>query len=244
MDGERRRLYRYRHRRSQRGCSFQVRYRQTDLWIRAGTDLRKEARDIVISCRHQLETYIAHRPEFLESLQPIAPDPLAPKLIQQMIRAAQQTGTGPMAAVAGAIAQHVATRLHRLSDPVIVENGGDCYFHVHEDMIVGIYCGHRSPFNNRIALRLQGHRFPLAVCTSSATIGHSLSFGCADAVTVIAEDGALADAAATAIGNRVRSAEAVAEAVESARSIPALQGGLIIVEDRMAAWGELELTRP
>ena len=234
------RFYRHQHR-AGRFLAFEVRHRETDLWVRAETDVRREAEDEVLRLRFQLESWIAAHPEFASSFSPLPEDPLAPPLIRAMLRGAEAAGVGPMAAVAGAIAEIVARRLAPLSASVIVENGGDCFLILHEDTTVGLYAGLRSPFTGRLALRIPADRFPLSVCTSSGTIGHSFSFGKADAATILAKDGALADAAATAVGNVVKTPEDVEKGLELAASIPGVLGAVVTIEDRFGAWGDVEL---
>lgn len=222
-------------------AGFEVKYRETDLWIRAAGVFENEALEAVLNCRHQLQRYIDTHPTFLKSLVPLPDDPFAPPLAAQMMVAARAASVGPMASVAGAIAQAVAVRLKPLSPTVIVENGGDCYMDLDEDITVGIWAGEDSPFGWKIGLRLTADRFPLSICTSSGTIGHSLSFGKADAVTVVAKDGALSDAAATALGNLVKSPNDIPMALERASSIHGLDGVVIAARDKMGAWGNVEL---
>ncbi len=237
------RFYRYHH--ASRGLHvFQVQVQQTDLWIRAERDLRDPAYDAVLTVRRQLERYIDSNPSFLHSLEPVPDDPLAPAIVRAMIRAAQVARVGPMAAVAGAIAQAVAERLLEESPSVVVENGGDCYLAAAEDLVVSIYPGAHSPFQGSLALKLRAETFPWAVCTSSAVIGHSLSLGRADAATVLAKDGALADACATALGNRVRSPGDFQEALEWVSTRPGVEGALVVLGDKLAAWGAVELAAP
>ena len=214
------RFYRYQHQQKEGWVSFQTRYRETDLWIRAKRPLEKEALAAVLNCRRQLEEYIAQFPDFLHSLTPLPSDPLAPPLVRQMLRASQQAGVGPMASVAGAIAQAVGLALKPLTPAIIIENGGDCYFDLQEEIKVGIFAGPDSPFTGKIALRFTADRFPLGICTSSGTIGPSLSFGKADAVTVVSPDAALADAAATALGNLVKTPRDINKALDLPRPSP------------------------
>ena len=241
MFKENHRFYRYQHRDKEGWVAFQTRYRETDLWIRAQRSLEKEALAAVLNCRRQLEGYIAQFPDFLHSLIPLPDDPLAPALVRQMLQAAQQAGVGPMASVAGAIAQSVGLSLSPLTPAIIIENGGDCYLNLQEDVKVGIFAGPDSPFTGKIALRFTADRFPLGICTSSGTIGPSLSFGTADAVTVVSPDAALADAAATALGNLVKKPHDINKALDLAPGIPSVEGVLIIAEDKIGIWGNLEL---
>lgn len=241
MHGETSRFYRYQHQRKQGLAEFQVRHRETDLWIRASRPLQKEALEAILNFRHQLEQYIKHRPEFLHSLSPISDDPFAPALIRHMIDAGRKASVGPMASVAGAIAQAVALVLKAHTSSIIVENGGDCYLDLDEETVIGIYAGPSSPFSGRIALRFAADRFPIGICTSSGSVGHSLSFGAADAVTVVSKDAAVADAAATALGNMVQSPSDIGAALEMAPQIPCVDGVLIAVKDKIGVWGDLEL---
>ena len=132
-----------------------------------------------------------------------------------MSESAEKVGVGPMASVAGAIAEFVGNELSAYSAEVIVENGGDIYLKSLEKRIIGVYAG-ESPLTGKLGLEIDGEDTPLGVCTSSGTVGHSLSFGKADAVIVLSKSATLADAAATAIGNLVAQPEDITRGVEFA----------------------------
>ncbi|MHC1744331.1 MAG: UPF0280 family protein [Syntrophobacteraceae bacterium] len=236
------RFYRFQHLKKSGWVSFQVRYRETDLWIRARSDLSAEALQAVMNVRRQLELYITEHPSFLTALEPLPQDPLAPEIVRRMLTAAGTAGVGPMASVAGTVAQAVAEALRPASLEAIVENGGDCFFDLREPIQVGLFAGPDSPFSGRLGLKLGAERFPLAICTSSATVGHSLSFGKADAVVVLAKEAALADAAATAVGNLVRSARDIQVALDHAKSIPGVEAAVVVIGQHLGACGDVELT--
>ena len=228
----------YRRRVSPRGLvPFEVRAKETDLWILAIQDLSQEALEEVLRLRHQLEGYIEGHPAFLNSYSPLPDDPMAPPVVRQMLAAALKTGVGPMAAVAGAIAEGVGSRLLQRSPEVVVENGGDVFIKALRTLRVAIYAGD-SPLSMKIGLEIVPERTPLGVCTSSATIGHSESFGRADAVCVVARSCALADAAATALGNRVKGEEDLQEALEAARGIEGVEAVVIVLGEKLALWGD------
>lgn len=235
------RFYRKQHRLKDGWFSFQVKHRESDLWVRARSNLGREAGDILLGLRLRLERYIKEHPAFLTALTPLPLDPLAPPMVRKMLTAAREAGVGPMASVAGAIAEAVGVGLKQLSPEVVVENGGDCYVDLCEETDVGVFAGPRSPFSGKIALRFPLERFPLGICTSSGTVGHSLSFGKADALTVVAKDTALADAAATALGNMVKDEGGMAAALDAAPGIRGIEGVLVIVGERMGIWGNLEI---
>ena len=220
--------------------SFHVSVKETDLWVSSDVKLEKEARDLVLNCRRQLEAYIHSHPGFSTSLLPWPEDPYAPALVKEMIEAARKAGVGPMASVAGAIAQYVGVGLLSLSEQVIVENGGDIFLKANRALTVSIFAG-SSPFSERIGLVIAVRQMPLGVCSSSATVGHSMSMGIADAVCIVSTSAALADGAATALGNRIKRKSDVSEIASRAIDVKEILGGVVIVEDTMATWGDIEL---
>jgi ApbE superfamily uncharacterized protein (UPF0280 family) len=220
-------------------CRVQV--KETDLLVSACTDLSQEASDRVHHYRIQLEAYIRRRPEFLSALLPYPADPFAPQIIREMISASSTFGVGPMAAVAGTIAQFVGRDLLQCSEEVIVENGGDIFIKTNRPATISIYAG-SSPLSGKLGLILSAEEMPAGVCTSSGTVGHSLSLGKADAVCIVARSASIADAAATALGNRIRRASKLQEAIDTVRESDVIKGGVAIVGMTMASWGDVELT--
>ncbi len=220
--------------------TFNVTEKETDLYIRASSNLQRKALRLVWKCRRQLEKFIEKSPVFQTSLEPVEVPPGAPVIVREMAAAGKKAGVGPMAAVAGAIAECVGKELLDFSPEIIVENGGDIFLKILRKRVVGIYAG-GSPLTGKIGLEISPGDTPLGVCTSSGTVGHSLSFGKADAVVVMAASAALADAAATATGNRVKQASDIDKALEFAREIGGLRGVVIIIGSDIGAWGELKL---
>ncbi|MFO7684694.1 MAG: UPF0280 family protein [Desulfobacterales bacterium] len=219
---------------------FRVTVQETDLQIHADLDLTAAAIELVLEYRGLIEAFIDRRPVFRESLTPVRIAEPAPMIVQAMARAAAAAGVGPMAAVAGAIAEHVGRDLLSRTQQVIVENGGDVFVSTRQPVVMGIYAG-SSPLSRHIGLRVGGGGIPVGVCTSSGTIGHSLSLGSADAVCVVSSSCALADAAATAIGNRIDSAHDIAEAIAFGRGIGGVAAVVVIVGERIGCWGAVEL---
>jgi uncharacterized protein len=221
--------------------SARVAVQQTDLCIYSDIPVdTAAAREELIEQRGYLEAYIVRHPEFLHALEPLADDPLAPAVARQMLLAGRIADVGPMAAVAGALAEKVGRRLLGSAGEVIVENGGDIFIQVKRPVTIGIYAGD-SVLSLKLGLRLEPQSGICAVCTSSGTVGHSLSFGKADAVCVLSDSCALADAAATAIANRVGGVKDLRPAIGWAERIKGLSGILIIKKDQMAAWGKIEI---
>lgn len=220
--------------------SFQVIVKETDLWISSDENLEKEARDLVFGCRNALETYIHSHPLFLSTLSAYPEDPYAPVMIRRMIQYSGLVKVGPMASVAGGIAQYVGEGLLGLTRQVIVENGGDIYLKTDRKTTVSVFAGD-SPLSEKIGLMIHPGQMPIGVCTSSGTVGHSLSGGSADAVCLISSNAFLADAAATALGNRLQDKKNMDTAVKWVKTIEGILGGLVIMGDKMMVWGETEI---
>lgn len=221
---------------------FDVCVYETDLRIGASKNLYEEALTGVKRYRKQIEEYIKQNPDFLKSLEPIKIEEGAPLIVERMGRAAEKAGVGPMAAVAGAISEMIGVELLKYSKEVIVENGGDLFLKTNVPRKVGVYAGN-SPLSGKIALKIYPEQTPLGICTSSGTVGHSLSFGKADAAVIVSKDTFLADAAATAVCNRVKTPSDIQDAIEFATRIGGIEGVLIIIGDRIGAWGDIELIR-
>jgi len=204
----------------------------------------------ILRARGEIEGYIPTHPEFLTSLVPIVAWPWASPIVGRMCAAAARAGVGPMAAVAGAIAEAVGIDLLSASAPsgdvqariddVIVENGGDIFIASSRVRRVGIYAG-ESPLSGKVALEIAPGQMPCGVCTSSGTVGHSRSFGRCDAAVVVAKDTALADAVATRVANEVRSAEDIKDALDIASKIPGVAGAVVVFGDALGAAGDIKL---
>lgn len=221
---------------------FDVCVYETDLRIGAERELQKEAHLLVEKCRKDLEDYIKIHPEFLTSLNPVKCREHAPYIVQRMCDASKKAGVGPMASIAGAVSEYVGTELLKFSNEIIVENGGDIFIKSSIPRKVGVYAG-KSRLSEKIALEITPDKTPLGICTSSGTVGHSLSFGKADAVVIISKDTLLSDAVATAAGNVVEDQHHIEKGVEFASSIDGIDGVLIIVGDKLGVWGDIKLTK-
>ena len=220
--------------------SFNITEKQTDLYIRARRNLKDKALKSLQKHRAILERYIGKHPLFLTTLEPYQIEENAPTIIKEMAGASWVAGVGPMAAVAGAIAEAVGKDLLDFSSEIIVENGGDIFLKISKKRLIGIYAG-QSPFTGKIALEIKPGETPSGISTSSGTIGHSLSLGSADAVIILSPSASLADAAATAIGNMVKVADDIPDAIDKAQNIARLHGIVIIAGDKIGAWGRVKI---
>jgi len=222
--------------------SFKVQIKESDLFVLCDKKLIRETEEALLKYRQDIERYIYYHPSFKETLGPLPIEESMPPIVRSMVEASQKVGTGPMAAVAGAIAEFVGRSLLARCKQVIVENGGDIFMKTTKSRKVGIYAGN-SPLSGRIALQIEPKETPLGICTSAGTFGHSLSFGKADAVVVVSPDTALADAAATAVGNIIKKGRDIKKGLKFLESTPGIRGGLVIKGKKLGAWGKLNIIR-
>jgi ApbE superfamily uncharacterized protein (UPF0280 family) len=232
----------YRKTRPQTGWhDFTVRYKQTDLWIQADQDIRSHSERVLLEARLQVESYMGRHQDFITTHGPLPLDHAAPPVAKNMLESAQAVGVGPMAAVAGSIAQYVGERLLEHCTEVVVENGGDLYLNAKRPLIIGVFAG-ASPLSSRLGLMVTPEEMPVGISTSSASVGHSWSYGNADAACVVADHGALADAAATALCNRAGKASDIEQALAWILEVSGVRGGLVIQGRTVAAQGRVQLT--
>ncbi|MFW5487068.1 MAG: UPF0280 family protein [Desulfovibrio sp.] len=220
---------------------FQVVVQETDLHIIARCDLSKEAAETVRLLRAKLETYITLHPEFARSLVPVDCHPEASEIVRRMCVAGKAANVGPMAAVAGTIAQMTAERLHYISPDILVENGGDIYAFSTRERTVGLL---PDPTNDMIVgITVPPQDFPVSFCSSSGTIGHSLSFGNGDLVTVRSSNASLADAAATGLANLLHGPKDVHKVIAGARALEdeGVEGVFVQYGKEVGIWGKMEL---
>lgn len=224
------------------------RYKETIVTISADDSQYIEiAKAEIIKQRHILESYIAIDPFFQTTLEPYECSPEAPDIAQVMATASSRAGIGPMGAVAGTIAYYaVDAMVDADATFAYVDNGGDIALINDRKTYIGIFAG-QSVIRN-LAFEIEPRDSILGICTSSGTVGPSISFGQSDAVTVISEDVSLADAMATATANRIQDKETIPEALRFAETMKnageiggagGIEGVLIIKDDAMGRWGNL-----
>lgn len=193
----------------------------------------------ILRQRQVLEEYISRHPDFQTAVTPIEHEKNAPVSVQRMVSAAQRAGVGPMAAVAGTMAQLAAhAGLAAGAEEAIVDNGGDIYLKLTSPAVIGIYSGPDQKFN-RLAFQIRPDQTPLSICSSSGKMGHSMSMGRCDLAAVVSRDAALADAAATFAANLVKSTEDIEPALSRAMQISGIDGLLIVMNGRIGMAGKL-----
>ena len=215
-----------------------IEVQETAATIGAKREFLSPAVQAIKAARAEIERQIRKDRFFLTTLEPYVPPDDSGQVIQRMCTASKVAGVGPMATVAGTIAQEALEAMIAVGcTHGWVENGGDIALVLDEPATLEIFSepGSASAF----ALELDQTRGPLGVCTSSGRLGHSISFGNADVATVIAEDAVLADALATAVGNRVKLASDLGTCFDDFASVPGFVGGLAMFEGSVATRGRV-----
>lgn len=220
--------------------SYHVKIAESDLWISSDINLTDHALKYLAGYRNALESYMKNNPGFRTSLVPVPDNDMSPPIIRYMISKSKICGVGPMACVAGAVSEFVGRDLLPFTENIIIENGGDIFIKTKSKVIASVFAG-ESPLSYKVNFIVREVQTPLGICTSSATVGPSLSFGKADAVCVISPSATLADAAASAIGNSVKCKTDIKKALDFGMKIPGISGIIIIVGADMGVIGNVEL---
>ncbi len=218
------------------------RLKETFAWITAEERKYVEiAKEEIKQRRKELERFVRWNPYFLVTLESyqVKEKDKVPEIVRRMAESAEKFCIGPMSAVAGTLAEFAVEAMRDAGATyAMVDNGGDVALINDRDVLVGIYAG-ESAFSNRIALKIKPSASLLGICTSSGTVGHSISFGNADAATVISNSASLSDAAATALCNSVSDAHSVSRAFHSINHVAGIKGAFVIYKDVLATWGEI-----
>ena len=226
---------------------FCVKFLESDLWI--GVDngsysasMEADVYAMLVELRRSMDAYLLMDPAYKTALTPYDAGLEAPAILKEMSKVSHKTGIGPMSAVAGAVALRVANFIKQQYgvNEVIVENGGDIYAEAHSDMDIAVFAG-QSPLSEKIGLHIPAADFPLGICTSSGTVGPSLSLGRADAVMIVCRDVLLADSYATAMANRIRTVNDLQPVIDRIQNNPDILGSIAVKDDRLAICGQFEL---
>ena len=222
---------------------FCVKFLESDLWIGVDSGSYRASMEeavyaFLVDLRRQMDAYLLMDPAYKAALTPYDAGLEAPDILKEMSRVSHKTGIGPMSAVAGALAKQVADFLG--TNDVIVENGGDIYAKATSDMDISVFAG-QSPLSEKVGLHIPAAAFPCGICTSSGTVGPSLSLGRADAMMIVCQDVLLADSYATAMANRIQSVNDLQPVIEQIQNIPEILGALAVKDDKLAVCGLYEL---
>ena len=228
------------HLQKERWHSFTVAYKETDLWI--GIDQASFQESIptftesrIRTLREDMDAYLQNDPDYTTSLVPYETKPGAPTIFQEMSEVAQKSGIGPMS---GVVARRIGQEIKEKYGvrEIIVENGGDIYADIQKDIDIAVFAG-TSPLSEKVGFTIRADHAPLGICTSSGTVGPSLSFGKADAVMIICKDCALADTYATAFANEIKTTDDIAPCIEKIGKTKDILAAICIKDDKIGIHG-------
>ena len=192
----------------------------------------------LVDSRKLLEAYIGKDPVFRQTHENHRPLKDSPTIVKRMCLESAKVDVGPMAAVAGTLVDEALRAMIQSGvEDVVIDNGGDIGCFVKDDVMVGIFTGESSIRN--LALLIKPKKRPIGICTSSGTVGHSFSYGRANAALVVSHNIPLADAAATALGNRVNESKDLEGCFDFLKSLHEIEGAMVIINEKVALWGQL-----
>lgn len=215
-------------------------YRETVTTIEADEEYLPLAEEAMLKAREAVEAQIEKDPYFKATFDPYPVRSDMAEVVKHMCNAAQKADVGPMAAVAGAISQQaVEAMVEAGSKHCLVDNGGDIAMRSNRTVTVGLYAGEHTP--NYLAIEVPATKGLLGICTSSGTIGPSISLGRADLATVISEDVALADACATKLGNLITEDDLTLmdRSIREVLSIKGVRGALVMINGKLGLGGNV-----
>ena len=241
------RTYRGEHFDSPQRRSFSVCHKKTDLWISVDRssycdDMERYCIQAAAEMWHMMESYLATDTSYITSLTPYHPSEQAPNMLKRMSGVADITGIGPMSAVAGACSEYIANKLKEKFGykEIIIENGGDIYAELLTDTDIAVFAG-ESPLSGKVGFSIPAKMSPIGICTSSGTVGPSLSFGKADAVMIICRDVLLADSYATAFANKIKTTEDIEPTMALIEKEPHIIAAIAIKDNKLGLYGSLPL---
>jgi uncharacterized protein len=218
--------------------AYEIRNKQTDLWILTRKDYSQEIKKNLDFYRRELEKFIFDYPWFEKSFNPVEVKQDAHPLIKLMSECSFIANVGPMASVAGAIAEFIGLDfIKKYNEDIIIENGGDIFLYTTKERKIQIYTKNKF-FKDKLNIKITELNTPIGICTSSGKFGHSISLGSSDTVTILSKSATLSDALATAVGNIVQTPNDINKALDYAKSINGVDGAIIICDDKIGIIGE------
>jgi len=220
---------------------YRLKYKYTDLFITSDREILKELEGPVLSFYKEIEKIISGEPAFERSLVPVEIKSYYPPFIKKMCHASRMFGVGPMAAIAGAVCDSIAESIAHNCRFLMIENGGDIFIKSTTGVKVGLYSSN-SHFSDKLNIEFDAEQTPCGICSSSGHIGHSLSLGSSDLVTIMSDTTTLADAAATAVANSIKEQTDIEKAINQYKKNKEIKGLVIIKGNKIGIWGAIQLS--
>jgi len=220
--------------------NWRITYKYSDLLVSCNKDVSFRLERLIKEIYDLLESCIKKEPVFEKSLIPLKLKEYYPPIIRRMCREAAIFNVGPMATIAGAVCDYIASGLESYCRRLIIENGGDIFIKSDRDIDIGVYLKNKY-FADKIYLRIKAGDTPCGICSSSGMFGHSLSLGRSDLVVVLAKSTISADGAATSIANKINTPGDIDTTITDYKNVKDIMGILVIKDDKLGVWGNIEL---
>ncbi len=220
--------------------SWKVSYKYSDLFISSSKDISPFISDRIVDFYNIIEKEIKENPNFEKSFVPLSSISSENWIISEMNKASKTFNVGPMAAVAGSLCEFISRDIQNSVRYLMIENGGDVYIKSSKDAVISVFFKNNY-FRNGLKLKVEKKLLPCGIASSSGTFGHSVSLGKSDIALVLAENAIVADAAATAFANSIKSKTDLEKAVNLMKDKKGILGLLAVKDEMIAIYGQIKL---
>ncbi len=219
---------------------WHIMFKHSDLYVACNKDILNPLIKHLSAFYKAIEAAAAHDPAFVKSFSPVRKNQAYSPIINEMIAKTALFGVGPMASVAGAVCDYIGRKLMGQCRTLIIENGGDVFIKSDHDVTAGAYTVTKD-LSDKLKLKISYKQTPCGLCSSSGTFGHSISLGKSDLATVLGSTTMVADAAATALANRIAESEDIQAAIDALKGHNGIRGLLAIKDKKVGIWGQITL---
>jgi ApbE superfamily uncharacterized protein (UPF0280 family) len=220
--------------------SWKVKYKYSDLLIVSDKDISLRILPVLFDFYTIIEKFSESHPSFTKTFNPYIPDNDFPNIIKKMCDESAVFNVGPMASVAGAVCEYLASELARDNPYLAIENGGDIYIKSSKDITAGLFVKNRY-FKDNLKIKIRKKILPCGIASSSGTLGHSLSLGKADLASAVCRSAILADSAATAACNMINTKDDIEKVINHFKDFKEIEGLVLIKDDKIGLYGNIEL---
>jgi len=220
--------------------SWKVKYKYSDLFIVSNQDISLKILPVLFDFYRIIEKFIESHPSFAKTFNPYTLSNDFPSIIKKMCTDSAVFNVGPMASVAGAVCEYLAGELSKNNPYLAIENGGDIYIKSSKDITAGLFVKNKY-FKDNLKIKIKKKILPCGIAASSGTLGHSLSLGKADLAAVVCRSAILADSAATAACNMVKTKNDIEKVINHFKDFKEIEGLVLIKDDKIGLYGNIEL---
>ncbi|MCL5072673.1 MAG: UPF0280 family protein [Actinobacteria bacterium] len=219
---------------------WKINYKYKNTNIISNVDISSKIPNVLIDFYKVIEEFIKNNPVFAKTFNAFNTDIRFPEIVKKMCRGSVMFNVGPMASIAGAVCEYMAEELSKKNSYLAIENGGDIYIKSQNDVITGLFLKSKY-FRDNLKMKIKKELLPCGIASSSGTLGHSLSLGKSDLIVVVCKSAILADSAATAAGNLIKTKEDIEKTLNYFTNFKEILAMVIIKDDKIGLYGNIEL---